>query len=442
MTTLAEKRSERLWESLYEAEIANGLRVFILPKKDFRQTYATFTTKYGSLDSEFLNPESGKRVKVPDGIAHFLEHKMFEEEDGDVFNRFAQYGAQTNAFTTFDSTTYLFSSTSLVEENLTVLLDFVQNPYFTDQNVEKEKGIIAQEIKMYEDTSNWRSYFGLLKGFYGTHPAATDIAGTVDSIAKITKEDLYQCYRTFYHPSNMMLFIIGPVDPQAILTLIENNQAAKTFTNKRSVERFYPEWPSRAVQPMTESQLAIAQPRVLFGYKDVFTSPDPKQRNRQDAAMELWMDAILGRGSKLFHELIEEGLTDQGFTVEYELTERYGHSILGGNSLRPLELVTRAQDALQKIAKVGIDQADFLRVKRKAIGRFVSLFDSPQGMAHVFTAQKLRGIDIFETLSVLEDIELDDVNRTMQEHLREDQFAVSLVRQLHGEEAVASESTN
>ena len=429
MTALTVRRLERLRENLYEARIANGLKVFILPKMDFRQTYATFTTKYGSLDSEFVNPESGQRIKVPDGIAHFLEHKMFEEEEGDVFNRFAQFGAQANAFTTFDSTTYLFSSTSHVDENLNVLLDFVQNPYFTDQNVEKEKGIIAQEIKMYEDTPGWRSYFGLLKGFYGDHPAATDIAGTVESISQITKEDLYQCYQTFYHPANMVLFIVGPVDPEQVLQLVADNQSKKTFSKRQEIMRFYPEWPIHAVKELTESRLAIAQPRVLFGYKDERTSPNPIVRVRHEAAMELWMDAILGRGSRLFHAMIEEGLMDQGFTVEYELTERYGHSMLGGNSMRPLDLVGRVQEALKNTAKSGIDEGDFNRTKRKAIGRFVSLLDSPQGVAHVFTAQILRGIDIFDTLPVLEDISLDEANEAMREHLRDNQFAVSLIRQ-------------
>ncbi len=434
MTTLAEKRSDRLRETLFEAEMANGLQVFILPKPEFRQTYATFITKYGSLDSEFVNAMTGKRIRVPDGIAHFLEHKMFEEEDGDVFNKFAKFGAQANAFTTFDSTTYLFSSTSHVEENLTILLDFVQNPYFTDQNVDKEKGIIAQEIKMYEDTPNWRTYFGLLKGLYGDHPAATDIAGTVESISQITKEDLYACYRTFYHPSNMILFMVGPVDPEAMLELVQRNQEAKAFKKQQEIQRFYPELPRRAVEAKVESELVIAQPRVLFGFKDVNGSADPMARNRHEAAMELWMDALLGRGARLFHELIEEGLTDQGFSVEYEMTEHYGHSILGGNSKKPLDLVKRVQNALEETAKKGLHQDDFLRAKRKAIGRFVSLLDSPQGVAHVFTTQKLRGIDIFDTIDVLEQIELAEVNEVLKEHLQDEQFAISLVHQLDGGE--------
>ncbi len=433
MTTWTEKQSERLREKIYEAEFANGLKVFILPKPEFRQTYATFTTKYGSLDNEFISASSGKRVRVPDGIAHFLEHKMFEEEDGDVFNQFAKFGAQANAYTTFDSTTYLFSSTSHVEENLRVLLDFVQNPYFTDQNVDKEKGIIAQEIKMYEDTPNWRSYFGLLKGFYGDHPAATDIAGTVDSIGQITKEDLYECYRTFYHPSNMILFIVGPVHPEKVWDWIQNNQEAKAFQKRQEIARFYPDMPQKAVHQSLESRLAIAQPKVLFGYKDIFYHTDPMVRNRHEAAMELWMDALLGRGSKLFHDLIEEGLTDQGFSVEYEMTERYAHSIFGGNSKKPMDLVLRVQNALTNTAKSGLNQDDFLRAKRKAIGRFVSLLDSPQGVAHVFTSQKLRGIDIFDTMQVLEQIDLTEVNDALRAHLQNDQHAVSLIRQLDGE---------
>ncbi len=432
MTTLTVRRLERLRESLYEAKIANGLTVYVLPKEGYRQTYAAFTTKYGSLDKDFVDPETKLRIRVPDGIAHFLEHKMFEEEDGDVFHRFASLGAQANAYTTFDSTTYLFSSTGNVEENLNVLLDFVQNPYFTDQNVEKEKGIIAQEIKMYQDTPNWRSYFGLLKGFYGDHPAAIDIAGTVESIGKITKEDLYQCYRTFYHPSNMIMFVVGAVNPERVLELIEANQARKSFSDRQSITRFYPDWPERVAVRQTESQLVIAQPRVLFGFKDRHGAASPGERLRHDVTMELWIDAVLGQGSSFFHELIEQDLTDQGFSVEYEQGERYGHSILGGNSKRPWDLVERVCAELERVAKEGVDETDFMRAKRKAIGRFVTLFDSPQGIAHVFVAQTLREIDIFETLSVLEDIHIDKVNEALREHVHEDQFAVSLVQQLGG----------
>lgn len=221
-------RYEHLQETLYYEVMDNGLHVYILPKPGFQKTYATFATKYGSVDNHF-QVEGQEAVKVPDGIAHFLEHKMFEEPTGDIFATFASHGASANAFTSFDQTVYLFSATEYVNENIQTLVDFVQNPYFTDQNVEKEKGIIGQEIDMYADNPDWRVYFGLIEAMYQKHPVHIDIAGTVESIRTITKEMLYECYNTFYHPSNMLLFVVGGVDPQEVIDMVRSNQEQKDY---------------------------------------------------------------------------------------------------------------------------------------------------------------------------------------------------------------------
>src|SRR5690554_483381 len=202
------KSYPHLNETLYIDELPNGLKVYVLPKKGFQKTYATFSTRYGSIDNHFKVGDQ-EEVKVPDGIAHFLEHKMFEEPTGDIFAQFASQGASANAFTSFDRTAYLFSATEQIHSNIETLLNFVQNPYFTDESVEKEKGIINQEIDMYKDNPDWRCYFGLIESMYQAHPVHIDIAGTNESIMHITKELLYDCYHTFYHPSNMSLFVVG-----------------------------------------------------------------------------------------------------------------------------------------------------------------------------------------------------------------------------------------
>lgn len=197
---------KQLEETLYHEQLSNGLNVYILPKKGFSKTFVTFTTNYGSIDREFIPLGKEEPVIVPDGIAHFLEHKMFEKEDGDVFSKFSENGASANAFTSSTRTAYLFSSTDKVLDNTKILLDFVQQPYFTKETVDKEKGIIAQEITMYDDLPDWRLYFGAIENMYKAHPVKIDIAGTVESIGEITAEHLYECYNTFYHPSNMVLF--------------------------------------------------------------------------------------------------------------------------------------------------------------------------------------------------------------------------------------------
>src|SRR5574342_142644 len=232
---------DQLQEELYHEKMSNGLNVYILPKKGFNKTYATFTTKYGSVDNTFIPLGKEEYVKVPDGIVHFLEHKLFEKEDGDVFQQFSRQGASANAFTSFTRTAYLFSSTSDVEKNLETLVDFVQDPYFSEKTVEKEKGIIGQEITMYDDNADWRLYFGLIQNMYQNHPVKIDIAGTIESIAHITKDWLYECYNTFYHPRNMLLFIVGPVDPATIMGMIKGNQSKKEYKNKPEIKRKFDE---------------------------------------------------------------------------------------------------------------------------------------------------------------------------------------------------------
>ena len=200
---------EKIGETLYEYEHGSGLKVFFVKKPGYNKKTAMFGTNYGSIDNTFKVQGSDKEIVVPDGIAHFLEHKLFEQEDGNMLDKFSKLGASPNAYTSFNQTVYYFSCTDLFEENFSMLLDYVQNPWLTDENVEKEKGIIGQEIRMYEDNPNWRVFFNLLDCLYVNHPVKLDIAGTIESISKITKELLYDCYYTFYTPSNMVVVVVG-----------------------------------------------------------------------------------------------------------------------------------------------------------------------------------------------------------------------------------------
>lgn len=425
---MREIRYEALGETLYTDVLDNGLTLYVLPKPAFRQTYACFTTRYGSIDNDFVVPGQGPLRHVPDGIAHFLEHKMFEEEHGDIFLDFAKNGAQTNAFTTFDSTTYLFSSTDRVLESLSILIDFVQRPYFTDENVEKEKGIIAQEIRMYDDNPFWQVFKGLLQAMYGVHPLAIDIAGTVDSIYQITKEDLYDCHRTFYHPGNMVLFVVGSVQPDVIYNHVQANQAAKAYQPQETIVRKVPPIPERPAQAVRDMRLAVSQPRTLFGFKETTVPASGELRQRHETAMEIALDGLLGRGADLYYALMDEDLADAGFGASYELTAHYGHTMMGGNSNHPEQLAERVKSALQEAARTGLDKSVFERTKRKAIGRFLSLMDSPQGIANIYTQQMLRGIDVLTTLEVLRTMTVEEVNDALRSHVREEQFAVSIVR--------------
>ena len=268
-------------EELYYEKLANGLKVYILPKKGFNKTFCTFTTNYGSVDNTFIPLDGSEFTQVPDGIAHFLEHKLFEKEDGDVFQEFSKQGASANAFTSFTRTAYLFSSTSNVANNLETLINFVQEPYFTEKTVEKEKGIIGQEITMYDDNPDWRLYFGLIDNMYVNHPVKIDIAGTIESISHITKDMLYECYNTFYHPSNMLLFIVGPVDPEEYMAHIKENQEKKDYTNHSKIQRKFASEPEHVNKEKQVLKMNVHTSKCLIGIKGIDVEQSGKEMMKQ-----------------------------------------------------------------------------------------------------------------------------------------------------------------
>lgn len=416
-----------LQETLYYAKMDNGLEVFVLPKPGFTKTYATFTTRYGSVDNHFR--AAGKEeVRVPDGIAHFLEHKMFEEPEGDIFSTFASQGASANAFTSFDRTVYLFSATGQVEANLDTLLNFVQNPYFTDESVEKEKGIIIQEINMYRDNPDWRVYFGLIEALYSKHPVHIDIAGTAESVSSITKEMLYECYHTFYHPSNMSLFVVGGVDPEATIERVRANQAAKSFPQAGPIERFFEPEPAEVRQAMKESKLPVSLPKCLFGYKEEPAANEGEAVIRRELASKLMMDALLGSSSPLYQELYDDNLISDSFGHEYNTGPGYAFSVIGGDTRDPDELVSRVTKALEAAAQRGLEAGVFERTRRKKIGAYLRMLNSPEAIAGEFTRYRLKGGDLFRVVELYESLTLEEVNARLREHVNPSRLAVSLIR--------------
>jgi predicted Zn-dependent peptidase len=422
-----ERQYERFGERLYAETLENGLRVFLLPKPGFSQVYATFTTHYGSIDRTFRRSPSEPFTTVPDGIAHFLEHKMFESEEGDIFSEFAKHGASANAFTTFDHTTYLFSCTEDVLENTVTLLDFVQHPYFTDETVEKEKGIIGQEIRMYDDNPDWRAFFGLLKALFHEHPVRIDIAGTVESIGEITKDTLYRCYETFYHPSNMVFFAAGGFDANEMIETIRQNQLKKSFPPSPAIERQFPKEPATVKEAKTAAHLSVVQPRCLIGWKDQVVGKTGRDLLEQEQLTGVILDCLFGRSSPLYHALIDEGVIDQQFSWEYEITPSYGYSLVGGNTPDPDRLLEEIERSIQKAIADGLQPDEFERARKKSIGRFMSSLDSPNYLARSFTSYYLKGADLFDIVPVLEGLTLEQANRRLKEHFLADARSVSLV---------------
>ena len=254
---MKEIKSEILGEKYFEVDHKSGLKIFIMPKENYSSSYAVFGTKYGSIDTKFKRSDSDEWITVPEGIAHFLEHKLFENEDLDAFARYAKTGASANAYTSFDKTCYLFQCSGNFEASLEILLDFVTHPYFTKETVEKEQGIIGQEITMYYDVAGWMSTFNLLRCLYKNHPVRIDIAGTVESIAQITDRLLYDCYNTFYNLNNMCLAVVGDVTPEQVLAVCDKMlEKAEPL----SIERSFDDEPREIVESYAEYNLAMSMP--------------------------------------------------------------------------------------------------------------------------------------------------------------------------------------
>jgi predicted Zn-dependent peptidase len=422
---MSTKPYPKLQETLWHETLDNGLEVFILPKPGFTKTYATFTTKYGSIDNHFT-PPGRETIRVPDGIAHFLEHKMFEEPEGDIFSKFASQGASANAYTSFDRTVYLFTATGEVEANLDTLLHFVQNPYFTDENVEKEKGIIVQEIDMYKDNPDWRVYFGLIEALYSKHPVHIDIAGTADSVRSITKEMLYDCYHTFYNPTNMTLFVVGGVDPQETMERIKRDQASKKFPAGGEIQRLFEAEPESVNEEKRVIQLPVSLPKCLFGFKEQPVEGD--QAVRRELASKLMLEALLGASSTLYQQLYDDNLISDGFGHEYNTGPGYSFSIIGGETRDPDELVRRVSEAMFHAAETGITPEIFERTRRKKIGAYLRMMNSLESIASEFTRYRHKGGDLFTLVEVYESLTLEEVNARLKEHADPSRRAISIVR--------------
>ncbi|MCA1062438.1 pitrilysin family protein [Rossellomorea sp. AcN35-11] len=419
---------DQLQENLYYEKMSNGLDVYILPKKGFNKTYATFTTKYGSIDNHFVPLDEEEYVKVPDGIAHFLEHKLFEKEDGDVFQQFSRQGASANAFTSFTRTAYLFSSTTNVERNLETLIDFVQDPYFTEKTVEKEKGIIGQEITMYDDNPDWRLYFGVIQNMYNNHPVKIDIAGTIESITPITKDMLYQCYNTFYHPSNMLLFIVGSVDPDQIMDQIRSNQEKKDYEKMPEIKRKFEDEPETVAEQKKVLKMNVQSPKCLVGLK----APEPKQQGRemlrQELSMNVFLDMLFGKSSSHYSELYNDGLIDETFHYDFTQENGFGFLTVGGDTERPDELAEKVQSLLLKAKQESLfKEEDLERTKKKKIGAFLRAINSPEYIANQFTRYAFNEMDLFEVVPTLESLTYNDIQTVVNTIISEERFTVCQV---------------
>ncbi|OFM14481.1 zinc protease [Staphylococcus sp. HMSC059E03] len=416
---------ELIDETVYEAQMDNGLKVFIIPKPGFQKTFVTYTTQFGSLDSKFKPLGSDEFVTVPDGVAHFLEHKLFEKEEGDLFTDFAEDNAQVNAFTSFDRTSYLFSATSNVESNILRLMNMVETPYFTEATVEKEKGIIAEEIKMYQEQPGYKLMFNTLRAMYKQHPVKVDIAGSVESIYEITKDDLYLCYETFYHPSNMVMFVVGNVNPERIHDLVRDHEAKRELTAQPEIVRDSLEEPEAVQQTKVVEEMNIQIPRLMLGFKNV-----PQQASKEvfmirDIEMTFFFEMVLGEETDFYQNLLNEGLIDDTFGYQFVLEPSYSFSLITSSTPDPDKLKSLLLDELK--AKVGNleDEEAFELLKKQFIGEFISSLNSPEYIANQYTKLYFEGVSLFNMLDIVDSITLESINEAAEKSLNFDQIADS-----------------
>ena len=414
--------SARTGDHYLRVKHPSGLTIFLYPKPDFSTTFAIFGTRYGSIDTCFQRSDEPEPETVPEGIAHFLEHKLFESEEGDAFERYAKTGASANAFTSFESTAYLFSCTDKLEESLEILLDFVQSPYFTEETVQKELGIIGQEIKMYDDDPQWRVLFNTLRGMYHTHPIRQDIAGTVESIAQITPEYLYRCYHTFYNLHNMALVLVGRFDEEQVLALCDRMLKPSKPVEVRRI--FLPE-PETVVTPRSEEALSVAMPLFQLGYKEAVTRENRSERDV--AAVEILLETMASDASPLFQELLDRELINEAsFSYEYFEGSGYASILFGGESHDPDAVARAVQAEAERLAREGLPEEVFLRAKRSIYGENLAALNSTGSIANALLSMTFKDRELFAYIDALADLTLEECQEKLA-LFREDRRVLSVI---------------
>lgn len=408
-----EKYYKQIDEKVYEAELNNGLKLFIIPKKGFQKTFVTYTTQFGSLDNKFKPHGSDTYVTVPDGVAHFLEHKLFENEEEDLFTAFAEDNAQVNAFTSFDRTSYLFSATDNVDRNIKRLLTMVETPYFTKETVDKEKGIIEEEIKMYQEQPGYKLMFNTLKAMYETHPIRVDIAGSVESIYEITKDDLYLCYETFYHPSNMVLFVVGDVDAEHIYEVIAEHEDKRDKVNQPQIVRDALNEKSEVNEFNVTESMKLQSPRLMLGFKNETLKNEPNEAYvKRDLEMTLFYEMVFGEETDFYQTLLNQDLIDETFGYQFVLEPTYSFSVITSATQYPDKLKALLLEELENTQGRLSDAEAFNLLKKQFIGEFISGLNSPEYIANQYTKLYFEGVSLFDLLDIVESITLDSVNET------------------------------
>lgn len=421
MMNIKEVRNELLNEKYYDIDHPSGLKILVMPKENYSSTYAIFATKYGSIDT-MIQMSDGSFKEIPEGTAHFLEHKLFESEDLDAFERFAKTGASANAYTSFERTGYLFSCSANFKKNLEILLDFVQNPYFTQATVEKEQGIIGQEIDMYKDAPDWEVMFNCLRTMYHNLPVRIDIAGTQESIAQITAKTLYGCYDNFYNLHNMVLAVAGNADVDEIVEVAD--KVLKPVEGKMAQRKVIDE-PEEVIDNYIEEKLSVATPQFMFGFKENWDTPE--RTTKEEISMEILLDMISGQSSELYKRLFDGKLINNSFGFEYFTGFGYSCVLFAGESNDPKKVAEEIVGEIGKFRETGFDETAFERTKKKLYGRMIMGMNDIEGLANNMAVSYFAGEDVFTDFEIFKTVTLDDVNDIFKKTLDENRSVLSVI---------------
>lgn len=421
--------NSQIKEKVYIEKLENGLTIMIIPKSGIQKKYAIWGTNYGSVDNKFIVPGETDVTSVPDGVAHFLEHKMFEQENGtNSLDTLTKLGVNANAYTTTNHTAYLFECTENFYEALDELMDYLQHPYFTDENVEKEKGIIAQEINMYNDYPEWEVYMNAMKAMYHNNPVKIDIAGTVESISKIDKDILYTCYNNFYHPSNMVMCFAGEFEPENLLEEVKKRLLPKE--NEGEIKRIYVSEPEEIVKKEEIKKMEVSMPMFVIGIKDSIKGNNEIVEEaiiKRHIAIEIILNLIIGKSSKLYKKLYEQGLLMEEPYLDYEFDKTYRHITITGKSTDPKKILKNIQEEILNLKNNGIDETAFQRIKKMLYGRTVKEFTDVSDICRMFLNDYFKGINSFNYLENYKQISSSYTMQILEEVFKEEKTVISII---------------
>jgi predicted Zn-dependent peptidase len=445
MTPTVTTRSARLDEALVSSTLEDGLPVVVVPKPGYLKSVALLTVAYGAVDVDFTAPGESGVVKTPAGVAHFLEHKLFEDQAGDVFDQFARLGASANAYTSLHETGYHFATSERFERCLDLLLDFVTDPFFTQEQIEKERAVIAQEIRMSEDDADSRGHRALLRALYHAHPVKEEVAGTVESIAAIDKAQLERCHRAFYRPSNMLLVVAGDLDPEAVFAQVEAGNARRTLERAAALEaagaaplpalaggagkRVLAPEPAMPRTDHAEERMPVSLPRLLLGWK---ADPPPSGPALLERTLEtlVLLELLFGRSSAFFETHYKSGLIDGSFSHAWDAGRSgYAYALVGGETHEPERLAEAVEARLAEARAGDLDAKDVERLRAKAYGQFVRSWNGVDQVAAQVSTAHTQGWDLFRYLELVEQVTLDRVVERLKTFDRS-RRASSIVRPL------------